>query len=281
MAHDVGDTPAGWGPLRGLPMDSRRRAVLVTLAVCAVCSAAIATAVSFLRPYQELNRERERAARVREIVTSVPGLGDVLGSVGAAELRPRTVELETGRVAEDVDPAGFDWERAALDPARSVALPPGRDLAGLGRIPRHAIVYMVRENERLRLVILPVRGAGYLSTLHGYLALDADLVTIRGLVFYEHEETPGLGAEIDNPRWRAQWPGVRVRDETGELRVGVARGDVDPQSPEAAYEVDGISGATYTGQGVTNLLRFWLGPDGFGPFLERLARREESQEEAA
>lgn len=273
-------SPAGWAFLSHLPPDSRRRAILVTLGVCALCSAAIATAVSVLRPYQELNRDRERAARVREIVASVPGLQDVLGSVGSAELDAQAIELATGLAAEGVDPASFEWERAARDPARSVALTPERDIAGLGRIPQHAVVYLVRQGERLRLVVLPVRGAGYLSTLHGYLALDADLNTIHALSFYEHAETPGLGSEIDNPRWRAQWAGKRVRDETGALRLGVARGRVQPQSPEAAYQVDGISGATYTGQGVTDLLRFWLGPDGFGPFLEQLARQAVREEGA-
>jgi Na+-transporting NADH:ubiquinone oxidoreductase subunit C len=119
---------------------------------------------------------------------------------------------------------------------------------------------------------LPVYGTGYISTLRGYLALDADLNTIRGLSFYEHAETPGLGSEIENPRWRELWVGKRARDAAGALRLGVARGAVDPDSPDADFLVDGISGATRTGVGVTNLLRFWLGPDGFGPFLERLAR---------
>ncbi|NNL65750.1 MAG: FMN-binding protein, partial [Myxococcales bacterium] len=101
---------------------------------------------------------------------------------------------------------------------------------------------------------------------------DADTQTVRGLDFYEHGETPGLGSEIQNPAWRALWPGKRVRDAEGRVRLGVARGPIDPRSADAAHQVDGISGATKTGEGVTHLLRFWLGPDGFGPYLERVAR---------
>jgi Na+-transporting NADH:ubiquinone oxidoreductase subunit C len=132
----------------------------------------------------------------------------------------------------------------------------------------------VRDAQRVRLIVLPVHGSGYVSTLYGHLALDSDGRTIRGLDFYEHAETPGLGSEIETPAWRALWPGKLTRDASGALRVGVAKGKVDPDGPDAAYQVDGITGATRTGIGVTNLLRFWLGPDGYGPYLERLSRTQ-------
>jgi Na+-transporting NADH:ubiquinone oxidoreductase subunit C len=104
----------------------------------------------------------------------------------------------------------------------------------------------------------------------GYLALDGDLETVRSIQFYAHEETPGLGAEIDTERWRSQWQGKRLRDETGALRIRVSKASVAPGSPEFPYSVDGITGATRTGNAVTRIVRFWLGPDGYGPFLERL-----------
>jgi Na+-transporting NADH:ubiquinone oxidoreductase subunit C len=273
MPADIEGRP-GWIGLRRLPRESTLRAILVTGIVCVVCSAAIAFAVSLLRPYQEANRARERAARIQEIVASVPGLGDVIGTLSPERVDARVVELATGRYAEDVDPSRFEPRAAERDPTSSVELPAERDIAGIRRRANHGLVFLVHGRERLQLVVLPVHGAGYLSTLRGYLALDGDTNTIRGLSFYEHAETPGLGSEIDEPRWREQWIGKLVRDETGALRLGVARGRVGSADPEAVYRVDGISGATRTGIGVTNLLRFWLGPDGFGPYLERLAGEE-------
>jgi Na+-transporting NADH:ubiquinone oxidoreductase subunit C len=243
----------------------------VTLFVCALCSAAIASAVTWLRPYQQAHREADRSSRVREIVGAVPGLETALGTLGTARLEARVVELATGRPAPHVDADRFDFREAVLDPSESVALAPERDVAGIGRRAHYAVVHEVRDPNGLRLVVLPVYGAGYISTLYGYLALDADTQTLRGLDFYEHAETPGLGSEIESPQWRSLWPGKVARDAAGRVRLGVARGPVDPRSPEAAHLVDGISGATKTGDGVTDLLRFWLGPDGFGPYLERLA----------
>jgi Na+-transporting NADH:ubiquinone oxidoreductase subunit C len=239
----------------------------VTLLVCTFCSALIATSVTLLRPYREAHREHQRAARIHEIIAGVPGLAELVGSAGRIEAR--LVELESGAYAEDGDPAGFDLQAAGRDPERSVALPPERDIAGIGRRPLRAPVFLVREQGRLRLLVLPVYGAGYVSTLYGYLALDGDLNTIRGLSFYEHRETPGLGSEIDAPRWREQWSGKAVRDPQGRLRIEVVQ-DAKPSGEEARYQVDGISGATRTGAGITRLLHFWLGPEGFGPYLERL-----------
>jgi Na+-transporting NADH:ubiquinone oxidoreductase subunit C len=132
------------------------------------------------------------------------------------------------------------------------------------------VVHLVLEGARVELVVLPVHGEGFVSTLYGYLALDGDLNSIRSLVFFEHAETPGLGAQIEDPRWLAKWRGKLVRDAEGRIRIRVAPDAVAPDAPDAVHEVDGITGATYTGEGVTNLLRFWLGEDGFGPFLRRL-----------
>ena len=131
----------------------------------------------------------------------------------------------------------------------------------------------MREDGAVGEIILPVHGKGLWSTMYGYLALAPDGNTIRGLRFYEHAETPGLGDQVDKPAWRAQWDGKIAYGEDGEPRIEVIRGTVEP-GPGAEYQVDGLSGATLTGRGVTNLLHYWLGPDGFGPYLERFREGE-------
>ncbi len=254
------------------PRDTPLRALLVTLGVCGLCSALVTSAVLTLRPYQAAHRERDRAERIVAMVAALPGLEQAGSPVGGVTLEARVVELASGRFAAELDPGEVDVRQAEPDPAFSEPLPRERDPAGIGRRPHHVTVYLVRRSGVLRLLVLPVYGAGYASTLHGYLALDADGNTVRALEFYEHGETPGLGSEIENPDWRSLWAGKLVRDETGAIRIGVARGQSDRTAPEARFEVDGISGATRTGQGVTRLLRFWLGPDGYGPFLERMTR---------
>jgi Na+-transporting NADH:ubiquinone oxidoreductase subunit C len=108
--------------------------------------------------------------------------------------------------------------------------------------------------------------------LYGYLGLFDDMNTVAGLTFYEHTETPGLGALIDDPEWKNQWRGKAVWDGP-VLMLGVGAGRIEPGSPEAKYQVDGLTGATWTAQGVTNLLHYWLGEGGYGPYLEKLKQR--------
>jgi Na+-transporting NADH:ubiquinone oxidoreductase subunit C len=96
-----------------------------------------------------------------------------------------------------------------------------------------------------------------------------DLKTVAGLTFYAQDETAGVGARILDPAWQAEWPGKRIADAGGEIRIAVVQ-----RGARGPHEVDGITGATRTGEGITRLLRFWLGERGFGPFLARLGSEE-------
>jgi len=259
--------PATWiRRFREASVDTPLKTLLVTGMVCIACSIVVSSAAVLLRPRQLAHQERERKEYILAILRDVPGVGELIGDADLGNVEARVVDLESGAYTESIDARTYDQRKAASDPAQSIALPPQRDSAGLGRRARWATVYLVREGGRVRLFILPVSGKGYLSTLYGYLALDGDTNTIRALSFYEHGETPGLGAQIQDPQWQAQWRGKKVRDESGTIRVRVASTEA-----QSEYEVDGISGATLTGAGVTKLVRFWLGADGFGPFLERIS----------
>jgi Na+-transporting NADH:ubiquinone oxidoreductase subunit C len=261
----------GWlQRIREAPVDSPARTLAVAIAVCLTCSVVVSTAAVLLRPLQLANQAGERNQQIVAILEGLPGIGDLVGEIDVRNIEVQVIDLDTGEVDETIDPRTYDQRQAAADAEGSVELPDDRDIAGLGRRARWATVYTVREDGAVWLLILPVSGEGFQSTLYGYLALDGDLNTIQALSFYEHGETPGLGAEVEDPQWQAQWKGKKVRDPEGTLRVRVASGNAETQ-----FEVDGISGATYTGDGVTKLLRFWLGPDGFGPYLEHFKREGE------
>ena len=120
---------------------------------------------------------------------------------------------------------------------------------------------------------MPVRGYGLWGSLYGFLALEGDGNTVAGLGFYEHKETPGLGGEVDNPRWKSLWPGKQVYSN-GEVELTIMKGAVDPSSPGYEYKVDGLSGATLTTRGLDNLVKYWMGPNGFEPFLNNLKTGE-------
>jgi len=244
-------------------------------AVCLVCSIVVSTSAVALRPRQIQNKELDRQKQV----LMVAGLIDAGQAVDAAEIQrlfdesivARAVDLETGDYDASVDTAAYDQRKATRDPALSRAA--GANAAGIPRLPNTAVIYQKVVEDEVEMVILPIEGKGLWSTLYGFLALAPDLTTIEGITFYEHGETPGLGGEVDNPSWKALWPGRQAFDDSGEVAIEVIKGHAGPVDQDP-YRVDGISGSTLTARGVSNLVRFWLSEDGFGPYLEQVRTEE-------
>jgi len=247
--------------------ESVNKTVMVAIVLAAVCSLLVSGAAIGLRPLQEANKIRDR----KKNILIVAGLYDAKASVEESyeQIEQRIVDLATGEyVAEDkLDPANFDQRAAAKDPQMSVSIPAEKDLAGIGRREKYSLVYLVKKDDKLDQIILPIDGKGLWSTLYGFLAISGDLNTVKGVTFYEHAETPGLGGEIDNPAWKAKWAGKKLYDEKGSLQLHVVKGTAEQSNP---HQVDGISGATLTANGVTNQVKYWLGDDGFKKLLERL-----------
>lgn len=250
------------------PNEDPLKTVAVALVLCLVCSVVVSAAAVGLRPLQERNatlalkREILRVAGLNQ-----PGL-DIDRAFEAIEVR--LVDLDSGRYVEHPEPMRYSYRDAGNDPEASFALGEG-DIAGIQRRPHRMPVYLVRaEDGTLKTVILPVYGYGLWSTMHGLIAVYPDGRHAQALSFYEQRETAGLGGEIANPKWQARWENKMLIDEQGEPVIRVAKGPVDPDAPNAHQRVDGLSGATLTTNGVTNLMRFWLGEQGFGTFLNNL-----------
>jgi len=236
--------------------------------ICLVSSVLVSGAAVGLKDRQERNKLLD----LQEKVLTVSGLmteGDDLSAseitaLYESSIRPKVIDLKTGEIAEGIDPMEFDQRSASHDEATSFPAPPNE--SKIRRLPNQALVFDVVEDGALKALVVPIEGYGLWGTLYGYLALEPDARTIVGITFYEHGETPGLGGEIDNPRWKALWPGRLAYDQRGRPAIGVKKGPAGPPAKDP-YNVDGLSGATITSRGVTNLLRFWLGEDGFGPYL--------------
>jgi Na+-transporting NADH:ubiquinone oxidoreductase subunit C len=234
-----------------------------------VCSALVATSAVMLRPLQEENKDLDRKKNILEAA----GLYEKGKSTEEQfqKFEIKIVDLATGEFRDDIDAATFDQRKAARSGQDGMDIAKEADLAGIKRRSLSAAVYIARDRDgRLLQLILPVHGKGLWSTLYGYLALDADLTTINGFAFYEHGETPGLGGEVDNPRWKAKWIGKKAFDGEGNLKIKVLKGTVNPKSLDLQHEIDGLAGATITTRGVDSLLHYWLGAGGFKPLLDRL-----------
>lgn len=244
--------------------DSAPKTIFVAVALCLVASMIVSATAVALRPLQEVNTLKDKQVNILQVAGIYQPGEDVADAFAAFETH--VLDLETGRFTDKFDPAEFDDQAAADDPQTSVELED--DPAGIGRQARYVTVYVLRNDSGgVDKVILPLHGYGLWSTLYGYIAIENDGNTIYGLQFYDHAETPGLGAEVDNPRWKALWRGKKLADEDGDLQITVAK---SPPPAGQEYHVDALSGATLTSRGVDSLVRFWLGERGYAPFLENL-----------
>lgn len=256
--------------------ESTGRTLTVAVLVCLVCSVFVAGAAVALKPTQAENRQLDK----QRSILAIAGLGEPgmsaqeVKALFAERIRSRLVDLDQGRFSEAQEATSYDSLKAAKDPQQSRVLAGGEDIASIKRREKLSTVYLVETDGRLDTLILPVRGYGLWSTLYGFIAVKDDLNTVAGFGFYQHGETPGLGGEVDNPKWTGLWSGKTLFDDDGQLAVEVIKGAVDPQSARAAHQVDGLAGATLTSKGVNNLLHFWLGENGFGPFLANLKKGE-------
>ena len=253
---------------RNLPNDSPQKIVIVTIILCLTCSIMVSSAAVLLRPLQL--SEEQLSKRIE--ILKVAGLYNEDESINSLfkHIETRIVDLASGEYVTDIDPDRFDYDRATREPETSVDIPNSEDIAKINRSAKYAPVYLVKEGDEIKNIILPIYGYGLWSTMYAFISLQADAKTVEAISFYQHGETPGLGAEIANPQWQQRWANKQIFDQQGEVRLRVIHGAVDKTSKNAPYDIDGISGATLTGNGVTNMIRFWFGERGFGPYLARL-----------
>lgn len=233
--------------------------------VAFACALLVSTAATLLEPRQQAHLDAEQAARMAQMLDALPAMADVLAESGVDSLTTYLVDLSTGQIVTERDASDYDAGAAASDPETAVTIPPELDVASLRQRAPLAPVHVLERGGQVHLVILPVSGTGYQSRLEALLALEQDLRTVAALTITSQAETAGLGARIEDAEWQALWPGREVADETGQIVMRVVRGEAS-----GPHEVDGISGATRTGNGITNMLHYWLGPHGFGPFLDNL-----------
>ncbi|MBX2850047.1 MAG: Na(+)-translocating NADH-quinone reductase subunit C [Acidiferrobacterales bacterium] len=250
-----------------LPNDNIVKTIGVAVLLCLVCSIIVSTAAVKLKPTQVANQLLDKK---RNILT-VAGIADSSKTIDELfeQVETKIIDIATGEYTDALDPETYDQLSASKDPDMSARLTKDQDLAQIGTRANYANVYLVRDGDAISKIVMPVKGYGLWSTLYGFIALESDAQTVSGITFYDHKETPGLGGEIDNPKWQATWSGKQLADQQGEIALAVIKGTVGPNTSDPEYKIDGLAGATLTSNGVTNLVKFWMGENGFGPYLKR------------
>lgn len=249
--------------------ESLGKTVGVVLALCLVCSIVVSGAAIGLKPMQEKNAALDMQKNVLGVLGILEADTDVVETYNQ-RIDTMVVSLEDLTVKDDIDPTSFSNRKAAGDAETSTNLEKSNDPAGLGTRENLTQIYLVKgESGETTGLVLHVRGQGLWGTMYGLLALEGDFETVKGVIFYEHSETAGLGGEITNPNWVKTWQGKEVYGEDGNVQFEVVKGGA-----KGAHEVDALSGATLTSNGVEYLVQFWMGENGYGPLLKKLREGE-------
>ena len=251
--------------------DSNTKTLIVAGVLCGICSVLVAGSVVMFRPQQQVNQALDQKKNILQSAGLYESK-ETIDSIYSKYVTPVVVDLETGDIATDIDAAKFDQDKADKDPQYSQSIEKSKDVAAIGSRSRLQKAYLIKNEQGLDQIVLHVYGKGLWSTMKGFLSVDKDGVTVRGFNYYSHGETPGLGGEIENPKWLASWKGKKLYDDSGSFtpKTRVMKGQVNPQHPEAEYAVDGLSGATLTANGVQSTFRFWFSESGYKNFLAKV-----------
>ncbi|MDT4291455.1 Na(+)-translocating NADH-quinone reductase subunit C [Methylomonas sp. MO1] len=252
-----------------LSNDSLEKTVNVALALCLVCAVLVSIATVALRPLQGYNK----ALDMKKNILDVAGLleeGTDIDQAFAERIESKIVDLKTGDYVDNINVDEYDQRKAAKDPAQNELIPVEKDIASIRQKAKYTKVFLVKKGDQLQSIILPINGYGLWSTMYGFLALEADAQTVQSINLYDQGETPGLGGEVVNPNWRALWKGKKVYSDKGEVALTLVKGGVDSSRPDSVYKVDGLAGATLTSRGVSNLIQYWMGAEGFATYLNKI-----------
>ncbi|BCL70846.1 Na(+)-translocating NADH-quinone reductase subunit C [Vibrio nigripulchritudo MADA3029] len=251
--------------------DSIKKTLGVVVGLSLVCSIVVSTAAVGLRSQQKANAVLDKQSKIVEVAGYEAGSAAEVRSLFGEKIEPRLVDFKSGDFIEKTEDgftaADYDQRKASKDPSSSIKLTADDDKAKIIRRANTGIVYLVKDGDAISKVIIPVHGNGLWSMMYAFVAVETDGNTVSGITYYEQGETPGLGGEVENPSWRAQFVGKKLFDENHQPAIKVVKGG----APEgSAHGVDGLSGATLTGNGVQGTFDFWLGDKGFGPFLAKV-----------
>ena len=247
------------------------RTVGFVFIVCLVCAALVSTSAVQLKPLQVANKLLDQQTKILEaagLLAETDGTPESIKSTYSKHVEAKMIDLDSGEFIEG-NPDLFDERRNSRDVTKSKK--PENDIAGINRRSLDAVIYLVRDEAgKLDSVVLPIVGSGLWDLMYGFVGMEADLNTVRNVIYSaDFKETPGLGAEVLNPKWKALWPGKKIYDQQGQVKVRLVKGGAKPND---IHGVDALSGATLTSNGVTRTLQFWFGEEGYQPFITKFRK---------
>ena len=251
--------------------DSIIKTLAVAFSVCLICSLVVSSSAVSLRDLQKENKLNDKRLKVLQVADIYDP--ELSISQQFLQLESKFIDFDTGRILTEYNNFNideYDQVKATKDSNLSKAIPASDDIAIIKNRENVGKIYILRDDlKNIDKLILPIRGYGLWGTLFGFIAIESDFNTVSGIEFYEHKETPGLGAEVDNPKWKTSWKGKKIYDDN-QVTLKVIKGKVEDGDTMSMYKVDGLSGATITSRGVSNMVSYWFSDSGYANLLKEL-----------
>ena len=243
-------------------------------AVCVVCSIFVAGSAVSLKEQQVKNAVldlKKNVISVSDLQTeadkATPLTEDQVNKFfdpnEANHIEEKYVELATGITLNAKDGV----QKMEENKDNCTPLSAKENKAKISCLPKYKRIYEIYKDKKMSRMVLEVEGKGLWSTLQGFLAMSTDGQTIQGLTFYKHGETPGLGGEVDNPKWKSGWVGAKPFNASNLPSIDIVKGSAPDNKSD--NKIDGLSGATLTSNGVEDLVNFWLGTHGYATYLSK------------
>ena len=243
----------------------------VAFAVCLICSLVVSASAVSLRDLQKENKLNDKRIKILQVADIYDP--NIYIAEQFSELESKFIDFNTGLMMDEYNNFSIDdYDQIVVtkDPNLSSKVPTSEDIAIIKNRENVGKIYILRDEiGTIDKLVLPIRGYGLWGTLYGYISIEDDFNTVSGIEFYDHKETPGLGAEVDNPKWKAQWKGKKIYKDN-KVNLAVIKGKVEAGDSESTYKIDGLSGATITSRGVTNMVAYWFGESGYSSLLREL-----------
>ena len=255
--------------------DSIVKTLGVAFAICLICSFVVSSTAVSLRDMQNENKANDKRMKILQaagIFDPSKDIKEQFETLEAKYIDFNSGKLLTGSSLEEFlseHKGDYDQIAATRDSNYSKSLSTSEDIAIIKNRENIGKIYFSTKDNEIDKLILPIRGYGLWGTLYGYIAIENDFNTVVGIEFYEHKETPGLGGEVDNPNWKNIWVGKEIY-QSGDVKLQVIKGAVDQNMNDAKYMVDGLSGATLTSRGVSNMIEYWFSDSGYANLFSEL-----------
>ena len=220
--------------------DSNKATFLFSSGMVVVIAIMLSVVAISLGPYQARNLRIEKMQNILSTVAikSTPGDAEAL----FAKYITQQVTLNNKGEPVTGGTAAFDIDlKKELDKAKT------------GEADKELFPLFICNKESKSFYIIPLRGKGLWGPIWGYIALEEDMNIVYGVSFGHKSETPELGAEIETEKFKKQFTGEKIFDESGKfVSVKVVKGGA---APTDLHGVDAVSGATITSNGVTEMYK--------------------------